>query len=69
MRGQVNGKAVYAIYYDAGYSVDKVCALKAIYGGNARSMNNAADFWGSLLNPRGGLLYKVQCLQECGHRG
>lgn len=44
MRSTVDGKDVYAIYYDAGHSVDKVCALKAKYGGNARSMNNAGDF-------------------------
>ena len=29
---------------DAGHSVDKVCELKATYGGNARSLNNNADF-------------------------
>lgn len=44
LRSQVNGNDVYAIYFDAGHSVDKVCALKAQYGGNARSLNNDADF-------------------------
>lgn len=44
LRATVDGKSVYAIYYDAGYSVDKVCSLKAQYGGNARSLNDNADF-------------------------
>lgn len=44
LRETVDGKSVYAIYYDAGYSVDKVCSLKAQYGGNARSLNNDGDF-------------------------
>ena len=44
LRSEVDGKAVFAIYYDAGHSVDKVCELKAKYGGNARSLNNNADF-------------------------
>ncbi|EPD68703.1 hypothetical protein HMPREF1219_01889 [Corynebacterium pyruviciproducens ATCC BAA-1742] len=44
MRPKYEGKEVWAIYYDAGHSVDEVCALKAKYGGNARSMNNVGDF-------------------------
>lgn len=44
LRSQVEGKDVYAIYFDAGHSVEKVCELKAQYGGNARSLNNDADF-------------------------
>lgn len=44
MRATYEGKKVYAIYYDAGHSVSEVCALKAKYGGNARSMNNVGDF-------------------------
>lgn len=44
LRETVDGKSVYAIYYDAGYSVDKVCSLKAQYGGNARSLNDNGDF-------------------------
>lgn len=44
LRSEVDGKEVFAIYYDAGHSVDKVCELKAKYGGNARSLNNDADF-------------------------
>lgn len=44
LRGTYDGNDVYAVYYDAGHSVDKVCALKAKYGGNARSMNNVGDF-------------------------
>ena len=44
LRSEVDGKEVFAIYYDAGHSVDKVCELKAQYGGNARSLNNNADF-------------------------
>lgn len=44
LRSQVNGNDVYAIYFDAGHSVEKVCELKAQYGGNARSLNNNADF-------------------------
>ncbi|MDU4570376.1 hypothetical protein [Corynebacterium sp.] len=44
LRNTVDGKSVYAIYYDAGYSVDKVCSLKAQYGGNARSLNDDGDF-------------------------
>ena len=44
LRETVDGKSVYAIYYDAGYSVDKVCSLKAQYGGNARSLNDDGDF-------------------------
>ncbi|MER0079561.1 hypothetical protein ABRP87_06330 [Corynebacterium sp. KPL2830] len=44
LRGQVDGGTAYAIYFDAGHSVDKVCELKATSGGNARSLNNNADF-------------------------
>lgn len=44
LRNTVDGKSVYAIYYDAGYSVDRVCSLKAQYGGNARSLNDDGDF-------------------------
>ena len=44
LRSEVDGQEVFAIYYDAGHSVDKVCELKAKYGGNARSLNNDADF-------------------------
>lgn len=44
LRGQVDGNDVYAVYFDAGHSVEKVCELKAQYGGNARSLNNDADF-------------------------
>lgn len=44
LRGQVDGGTAYAIYFDAGHSVAKVCELKAAYGGNARSLNNNADF-------------------------
>ena len=44
LRSQVEGGTVYAIIYEAGHSVDKVCELKAKYGGNARSLNNDADF-------------------------
>ncbi|EEI63836.1 hypothetical protein I6J21_00440 [Corynebacterium glucuronolyticum] len=44
LRGTYDGKDVYAVYYDAGHSVSEVCALKAKYGGNARSLNNAGDF-------------------------
>lgn len=44
LRSEVDGKEVFAIYYDAGHSVDEVCKLKARYGGNARSLNNNADF-------------------------
>lgn len=44
LRQTVDGKSVYAIYYDADYSVDKVCSLKAQYGGNARSLNDDGDF-------------------------
>lgn len=44
LRSEVDGKEVFAIYYDAGHSVDKVCELKAKYGGNARSLNNDGDF-------------------------
>ena len=44
LRSQVDGKDVYAVYFDAGHSVEKVCELKAQYGGNARSLNNDADF-------------------------
>lgn len=44
LRGTYDGKDVYAVYYDAGHSVDEVCALKAKYGGTARSMNNVGDF-------------------------
>lgn len=44
LRSEVDGKEVFAIYYDAGHSVDEVCKLKARYGGNARSLNNDADF-------------------------
>lgn len=44
LRSEVDGKEVFAIYYDTGHSVDKVCELKAQYGGNARSLNNNADF-------------------------
>ncbi|WP_339016963.1 hypothetical protein R3O64_11655 [Corynebacterium hesseae] len=44
LRSEHEGKQVYAAYYDAGHSVDEVCKLKARYGGNARSLNNNADF-------------------------
>ena len=44
LRSEYEGKQVYAAYYDAGHSVDEVCKLKARYGGNARSLNNNADF-------------------------
>lgn len=44
LRSEHEGKQVYAAYYDAGHSVDEVCKLKARYGGNARSLNNDADF-------------------------
>ena len=44
LRSEHEGKQVYAAYYDAGHSVNKVCKLKARYGGNARSLNNNADF-------------------------
>lgn len=44
LRSEVDGKEVFAIYYDAGHSVEEVCKLKARYGGNARSLNNDADF-------------------------
>lgn len=44
LRSEHDGKQVYAAYYDAGHSVDEVCKLKARYGGNARSLNNNADF-------------------------
>ena len=43
MRPTYEGKEVWAIYYDAGHSVDEVCALKAKYGGNARAINNVGD--------------------------
>jgi len=44
LRSQVDDQDVYAVYFDAGHSVEKVCELKAQYGGNARSLNNDADF-------------------------
>ena len=44
LRSEHEGKQVYAAYYDAGHSVDEVCKLKARYGGNARSLNNNANF-------------------------
>ena len=44
LRSEHEGKRVYAAYYDAGHSVEEVCKLKARYGGNARSLNNDADF-------------------------
>lgn len=44
LRSHVEGGTVYAIIYEAGHSVDKVCELKAKYGGNARSLNNDGDF-------------------------
>lgn len=44
LRSEYEGKQVYAAYYDAGHSVDEVCKLKSRYGGNARSLNNNADF-------------------------
>lgn len=45
LRDVVDGKQVYAVYYEAGHSVDAVCTLKARHGGgNARSLNNDADF-------------------------
>lgn len=44
LRSEHEGKQVYAAYYDAGHSVEEVCKLKARYGGNARSLNNDADF-------------------------
>lgn len=44
MHASYEGQDVYAVYYDAGHSVSEVCALKAKYGGNARSLNNAGDF-------------------------
>ena len=44
LRSHVEGGTVYAIVYEAGHSVEKVCELKAKYGGNARSLNNDADF-------------------------
>lgn len=45
LRDVVDGKQVYAVYYEAGHSVDEVCTLKARHGGgNARSLNNDADF-------------------------
>ncbi len=44
LRSRTEGGSIYAIIYEAGHSVDKVCELKAKYGGNARSLNNDADF-------------------------
>lgn len=44
LRGKVDGGEVYAIYFDAGHDVNEVCRLKSQYGGNARSLNNNADF-------------------------
>lgn len=44
LRSHTESGPIYAIIYEAGHSVDKVCELKAKYGGNARSLNNDADF-------------------------
>lgn len=44
LRSRTEDGSVYAIIYEAGHSVDKVCELKAKYGGNARSLNNDANF-------------------------
>ena len=44
MRSQYEGQDVYAVYFDAGKDVNEVCRLKSQYGGNARSLNNNADF-------------------------
>lgn len=44
LRAWSGDNMIVAVYYDAGHSVDKVCELKAQYGGNARSLNNNADF-------------------------
>ena len=44
LRSRTESGSVYAIIYEAGHSVEKVCELKAKYGGNARSLNNDADF-------------------------
>lgn len=44
MRSQYDGQDVYAVYFDAGNDVNEACRLKSQYGGNARSLNNNADF-------------------------
>lgn len=44
LRAQVDGEDVYPIYYDFGTSQQAMCEAKKQYGGNARTLNNLADF-------------------------
>lgn len=44
LRASVDGQDVYPIYYDFGFDEQAMCDAKAVHGGNARTLNNSADF-------------------------
>lgn len=44
LRKTVNGNVIYPVYLDFGSDEAGMCAAKARYGGNGRTLNNSGDF-------------------------
>ncbi|APT84154.1 hypothetical protein [Corynebacterium aquilae] len=44
LRGSLDGKRIYPVYYDMGYKYANLCEGKASYGGNARRLSETADY-------------------------
>ena len=44
LRKSVDGNLIYPVYLDFGFDEAAMCVAKARHGGNARTLNNDADF-------------------------